>query len=87
MKEFKGTRGGWYVESMDDTFIRSKASKVNIATMDGANWILNESRANALLISKAPEMLEMLIDLVEQENLSQSAHDEVYKLIKQATEL
>mgnify|MGYP003621917888 CR=1 FL=1 len=37
--------------------------------------------------SKAPEMLEMLIDLVEQENLSQSAHDEVYNLIKQATEL
>lgn len=58
--EFKGTKGGWYVESMDDTFIRSKASKVNIATMDGANWILNESRANALLISKAPEMLDML---------------------------
>ena len=46
-----------------------------------------EMKANALLISKSPEMLEMLIDIVEQENVSQSAHDAIYELIKQATEL
>ena len=87
MKEFKGTRGGWYVESMDDTFIRSKASKVNIATMDGANWILNESRANALLISKAPEMLEMLQYLNRRGGLGLDIHNKIEQLIKQATEL
>ena len=55
---------------------------------NGNNWEMNlEHQANALLISKAPEMLEMLIDIVEQENVSQSAHDAIYELIKQATEL
>ena len=41
----------------------------------------------ALEDSKSNEMLEMLIDIVEQENVSQSAHDAIYELIKQATEL
>lgn len=43
--------------------------------------------ADALLISKAPEMLEMLIDIFEQENISQPAHDAILELIKQATRL
>ncbi|WP_353166397.1 hypothetical protein [Empedobacter brevis] len=33
------------------------------------------------------EMLDMLKDIIEQENISQSAHDEIINLIKQATEL
>lgn len=44
-----------------------------------------EAKANAQLIAHAPEMLEMLIDILEQENITQSAHDEIQQLITKAT--
>lgn len=53
----------------------------------GSISLSEENIANAKLIASAPEMLEMLKDIVEQENVSQSAHDEIVELIKQATEL
>jgi len=43
---------------------------------------LEQMRSDQRLISNAPELIKMLVDIFEQENLSQSAHDEVYKLIK-----
>jgi uncharacterized protein YwgA len=45
------------------------------------------NKANALLISKAPKMLEMLIELSFICNLSDEKQREVNKLIKEATEL
>lgn len=52
----------------------------------------DESKANALLISKAPEMLEMLIDFVETYESGGVINNEYYidkfkQLIKEATEL
>jgi len=44
-----------------------------------------EAKANAQLIAHAPEMLKMLIDILEQENITQSAHDEIQQLITKAT--
>lgn len=60
---------------------------------NGNNWEMNlEHQANALLISKAPEMLEMLhrieniltYDTIEPNSPLQ---EEIYNLIKKATEL
>ena len=44
-----------------------------------------EAQANALLISKAPEMLEMLIDI--KDYLGSDKRAEVEQLIKEATEI
>lgn len=44
---------------------------------------LEQMRADQRLIANAPEMIKMLVDIFEQENLSQSCHDEVYKLIQE----
>lgn len=46
-----------------------------------------EKKANALLISKAPEMLEMLKSFVDNNMLSIVGEEMAVKLIKQATEL
>lgn len=63
--EFLGTSGDWYVDSMDDTFIRSCENKATIAVMSGANWVYNESRANAVLISQSPNMFKFILSLIE----------------------
>ena len=50
-----------------------------------------EAKANALLISKAPEMLEILKLILETEGLSQKVHSNLIfnakRIIKEATEL
>lgn len=90
MSEFKGTKG-----SEDEKF--SYAFNILYPNWDCRD-IINQYEQNAvkgfhigynqaLLDSKASEMLEMLIDILEQENISQSAHDEIVELIKQATEI
>jgi hypothetical protein len=92
--EFKGTKGKWwsccikttphYVFSAggDDTVICafSKRQDMRDELPD------EEFRANALLISKAPEMLEMLKRLI-QPDLDISDLIEAENLIKEATEL
>ena len=55
---------------------------------NGNNWEMNlEHQANALLISKAPEMLEMLQYLNRRGGLGLDIHNKIEQLIKQATEL
>lgn len=55
---------------------------------NGNNWEMNlEHQANALLISKAPEMLEMLEYLNRRGGLGLDIHNKIEQLIKQATEL
>ena len=83
--EFKGTKGKWktkyvqgYIRIVDDC-------ENNV--IDTPWKHLNES--NALLISKAPEMLEMLIEIKEQiqDGRTYITKEEIEKLIKEATEL
>jgi hypothetical protein len=90
MKEFKGTKGKWvfsYDKYDDDYTIMGDSIIGN--TMSGSD----ESKANALLISKAPEMLEMLEDLVKTWDFVNDKkyhnHDmeKARQLIKEATEL
>ena len=85
MSEFKGTKGKWVVEK---THEKGKW----IQNEDGGYCAISagstkeESEANALLISKAPEMLQMLIDI--RDTLENGDTPHIYKideLIKEAT--
>jgi hypothetical protein len=84
MSEFKGTKGKWQVTPMVNV---SDGKKMICATQD--NGTQEEMKANALLISKAPEMLEMLIEVKNRlkGNGFPRLQNEIEQLIKEATEL
>ena len=89
MSEFKGTKGKW---AFDDTDIfsinREESGPVEFIAINGRAYSSNSNwEANALLISKAPEMLEMLERFVHQNMLSIQGEEEAIQLIKSATEL
>ncbi|MFN4075517.1 MAG: hypothetical protein ACK4HC_06425 [Cloacibacterium sp.] len=95
--EFKGTKGKWRVftnvhRECDgsewgwvglDTFNSKSINKCSI------HWSGDEAKANALLISKAPEMLEMLKRISYNLKNEECPFDdfEIDTLIKEATEL
>ena len=65
--EFKGTKGKWVVSS--DFYIWAYNTKIADCTNNNQATIYRikkkkEMKANALLISKAPEMLEKLSEIV-----------------------
>ncbi len=62
MNEFKGTKGKWHQKHGD---VYSDIQDGDDAICDVYNWSDEEGKANALLISKAPEMLEVLIKTKE----------------------
>jgi hypothetical protein len=100
MFEFKGTQGKWqsttitdrglisiacfgYDDNLDDDFLNNKYSIAGI-------WSLSdEAKANALLISKAPEMLQMLENILDCQDaechLPNDINDCIIQLIKEAT--
>lgn len=99
MTNFKGTKGKWVsktglgllkdtdcyyrdIKSLDGTMI-AEAKGVHHGTPN------REAKANALLISKAPEMLEMLENILSDSENSGSDYmvNEIKRLIKEATEL
>lgn len=83
--EFKGTKGKWIVKHLDDIFIENEFGE-QICEMPAKGIIRYETwRENAQLISKAPEMLEMLKEI--KDYLGSDKRDEVEQLIKKATEL
>lgn len=91
--EFAGTNGKWYVDGVKWFTIQSKQDKKErclityptIATVNSYTGSEIESKANALLISKAPEMLEMLQSIVAYGGIAN--WDKIKQLIKEATEL
>lgn len=89
--EFKGTKGKWIIKYSDRDNSYDVVTKESfIASTLNAS---NESKINALLISKAPEMLEMLKEILldlEEVNIPTSMYDTLKRakqLIKEATEL
>lgn len=98
--EFKGTKGKWYITSSpyyneetgenDGSFyIVTKDLKYIITGVNAYSFwgqTIETAKANALLISKAPEMLEMLIRMTDFTR-EQVKEEEVLELIKKATEL
>lgn len=79
--EFKGTK--WSLGGISGRMIKTNQYSGFVADVD--------TKANALLISKAPEMLDMLQIILQNQNsenrLSPEINDEIKQLIKQATEL
>lgn len=86
MSEFKGTKAEWHAVEFAGFIILKDSdyyeAKNILDYSDVGDVIAN---ANAKLAICAPKMLQMLIDIVEQENISQSCHDCIYDLIKKAT--
>lgn len=95
--EFKGTKGKWLVNRMDDTFIQNDKGEI-VTVMHHTGVIKYETIPyNALLISKSTELLEALqitLELLYQCECPKELH-ETYanifmnynNLIKEATEL
>lgn len=87
--EFKGTKGKWEVGN-GEVFRPASNGSISpywqqICSM--VNNGTNEYKANALLISKAPEMLEMLIRMRDNEDWDITDLLDLKQLIKEATEL
>ena len=91
--EFKGTKERWEVEYVARQ--ESMRASVNNGSFDvwaDINGVsIEEANANALLISKAPEMLEMLqsfeSDLRRGYSIKKNKLNSIQQLIKEATEL
>ena len=83
--EFKGTKGLKILLSNEIGFglgVDNDNVKLSIWGND------EEAKANALLISKAPEMLEMLNDILEAQDSGETFHSyKIEQLIKEATKL
>lgn len=91
--EFKGTKGKWQIGEIKHS-VWGENRKGCIADCTGVHnkhfyigFTSEESEANALLISKAPEMLEMLKRFVKSDDLQIEDFIEAEQLIKEATEL
>jgi hypothetical protein len=84
--EFKGTKGNWEVSVSNEY-----TGDYSIKTKNGATNSF-ENEANALLISKAPEMLNMLkttsncLWMLNTKGTNELA-EEIDKLIEEATEI
>lgn len=86
--EFKGTKGKWHFDK-ENAKVRKEDG--NVLCIVYHTNIINkeESEPNALLISKAPEMLEMLIEIANQieDGRTYVTKDNIEQLIKEATKI
>lgn len=88
MSEFKGTKGKWEYSNKNDYFHEVIIKEPNLKSLCAVNSNLEEVKYNALLISKAPEMLEMLKSLENDNNaIPELMWIKIKQLIKQATEI
>lgn len=87
--EFKGTKGKWDIFRQDnDIYIETESGNAAICSIVGGAG-LEQDEANALLISKAPEMLDKLnkIAPILKRYGEIEQHKDLMQLIKEATEL
>lgn len=96
MSEFKGTKSKWGVAGSENTFVYALNEKgtnsFSFSINNDGKRPIEEQQANALLISKAPEMLEtikLFIDDFDEGLIEdfQYARDRLEKIFKEATEL
>jgi type II secretory pathway component GspD/PulD (secretin) len=96
MSEFKGTKEKWVkdiTERRNKIIVRIGNRRViELGTLNNGDCNVpscckTEEHANALLISKAPEMLEMLKKILNNSDVPNVIYDEAKQLIKEATEL
>ena len=96
MKEFKGTKGKWKRVLLEETDFYTRRNEINCGK-DGeciAEFVHNDY--DALIISKAPEMLELLEKVLIHVDWSYKTwtsnhgliiEEEIKKLIKEAIEI
>jgi hypothetical protein len=92
MSEFKGTKDEWFIPigQVLTGFRKVSTNEKTICTLVATDFDSDkEFESNALLISKAPEMLDMLNKIAPTlERYGEiEQHKEVIELIKEATEL
>jgi hypothetical protein len=90
MSEFKGTKGKWTSFKPQDGngFVYVNNEYLTTGTIATCYGDGEEPQANALLISKAPEMLEMLKELISGNRLLlETDYKKIEQLIKEATQL
>lgn len=87
--EFKGTKGNWKSVNCGKHWNNQNIDNIQIQYGEQGECISDHvyCEYDALLISKAPEMLEMLKYLNKKGGLGLDIHDKIEQLIKQATEL
>ena len=99
--EFKGTKGKWTTDTYtsengrETTIVcnldyNSDRTDIHVRFSAIEETEKETNRANALLISKSPEMLEMLKKVkfyAEFDDMRLDLHDEIEQLIKETTEL
>ena len=89
--EFKGSKGKWNIErhqhQLCGDYLIIDENDYQLAIADN-EYIQDyeKTKANALLISKAPEMLELLQSLVSSEMTPLAIRKQAKQLIKEATE-
>ena len=98
MEQFKGTKGKWSVWGQDIVITKEDVEDDVICIKPQIKSSQKNWEANALLISKAPEMLEMLDSIIQCSSsicndsgegmiIDFETFDEIQQLIKEATEL
>ena len=96
MEKFKGTKGNWEISIDNNQMILTDSGAYLPNAMHKTYSSNLELKANALLISKAPEMLEMLNHLSSSIDFSFDAwgsnegielFNKIKQLIKEATEI
>ena len=91
--EFKGTKGKWRKFQLPNGNMKLTCDDWrDFAEVEFKHWQNTEERRkqclyNALLISKAPEMLELLQSLVSSEMTPLAIRKQAKQLIKEAAEL
>ena len=91
--DFKGTRGKWRKFQLPNGNMKITCDDWReFAEIEFKHWQNTEERRkqclyNALLISKAPEMLELLQSLVSSEMTPLAIRKQAKQLIKEATTL
>ena len=98
MEQFKGTKGKWSAWGQDMVIAKEDIEDDVICIKPQIKSSQKNWEANALLISKAPEMLEMLDSIIQCSSsicndsgegmiIDFETFDEIQQLIKEATEL
>ncbi|QWT88154.1 hypothetical protein KBP46_10130 [Chryseobacterium sp. PCH239] len=87
--EFKGTKGQWIIDENEDVITELKEVIGDIVCLKPEEYeeSMENWKYNALLISKAPEMLEALITIRRRYNIQPDFEKEIDQLIKEATEI
>lgn len=92
MSEFKGTKGKWYLQEFTDNYTNiircDNGFHKTLFLASTSQTSGGEARANAQLMSCAPEMLEMLEELMNHKTFAShlpTTAIKVQKLINKAT--